>query len=380
IEVLKDADATAIYGSRGANGVVLITTKKGNKETIQFSVSLNAMVSNASRFMKLMNTEQYLQMRRSAYANDGITEYPANAYDVNGTWDPDRYTDWQKKFIGNTAVSQNSRFSVGGGSANTQYLFSAGYRKDETVYGGDFGYDRKNVMLQVNHSSSNGRFSFSSNINGGFQNNRLMSTDLGRDMFMAPNAPSLYMPDGALNWEDNTFENPMAKLNSKYSSQIADWIGNASFDYKITPVIKASLSTGFTMGNSKEKRTRPSSIYNPAYGVTPEFSMVSTSDASRNGWIIEPKISGDHDLGNNKLSFIVGSTFEERRNELLSLVADNFTSNYFIDNLSAAVNQRIIRDSETLYRYMAFYGRLNYTVNSKYILDLTGRRDGSSRF
>ena len=380
IEVLKDADATAIYGSRGANGVVLITTKKGNKESTQFSVSLNTMVSNASRFMKLMNTEQYLQMRRSAYANDGITEYPANAYDVNGKWDQNRYTDWQKKFIGNTAVSQNSRFSVGGGSANTQYLFSAGYRKDETVYGGDFGYDRKNVMLQINHSSSNGRFSFSSNINGGFQNNRLMSTDLGRDMFMAPNAPSLYMADGTLNWEDNTFENPIAKLNSKYSSQIADWIGNASFDYKITPVIKASLSTGFTRGNSKEKRTRPSSMYNPAYGVTPEFSMVSTSDASRNGWIIEPKISGDLDVGNNKLSFIVGSTFEERRNELLSLEADNFTSNYFIDNLSAAVNQRIIRDSETLYRYMAFYGRLNYTLNSKYILNLTGRRDGSSRF
>ncbi|SKC10643.1 TonB-linked outer membrane protein, SusC/RagA family [Sphingobacterium nematocida] len=380
IEVLKDADATAIYGSRGANGVVLITTKKGTTDAPQFSVSLNASVSNASRLMKLMNTEQYLQMRRSAYTNDGITDYPANAYDVNGTWNQNRYTDWQKEFIGNTAISQNSRFSVGGGSANTQYLFSAGYRKDETAYGGDFGYDRKNVMLQVNHISSDRKFSFNSNFNGALQKNKLMSTDLGRDIFMAPNAPELYLPDGSLNWEKNTFENPMAKLNSRYSSEISDLIGNASLDYQLTPVIKASLNGGITMGGSNEKRTRPSTMYNPAYGIKPEFSVLNTSNASRNGWIVEPKISGDLDLGNNSLSFIVGATVEERRNALLSHHGENFTSNYFIDNLSAAATQRITRDSETMYRYMAVYGRLNYTVKNRYILNVTSRRDGSSRF
>src|SRR5690606_20008815 len=86
IEVLKDADATAIYGSRGSNGVVLITTKKGSSDKTSFSLQSTTSVSSVSRYMDLMNTQQYLQMRRDAFANDGITEYPANAYDVNGTW------------------------------------------------------------------------------------------------------------------------------------------------------------------------------------------------------------------------------------------------------------------------------------------------------
>src|SRR5690606_28096780 len=116
IEVLKDADATAIYGSRGSNGVVLITTKKGNADKTTFSVQSTTSVSTVSKFMDLMSTEEYLKMRRDAFANDGISQYPANAYDVNGTWDQNRNTNWQEKFIGGKAVTQNTQFSVGGGS------------------------------------------------------------------------------------------------------------------------------------------------------------------------------------------------------------------------------------------------------------------------
>ena len=86
IEVLKDADATAIYGSRGANGVVLITTKKGKSGKTSVTITTSTAVGSVTKMMDLMNTEQYLTMRRKAYANDGITTYPANAYDVNGTW------------------------------------------------------------------------------------------------------------------------------------------------------------------------------------------------------------------------------------------------------------------------------------------------------
>ena len=84
IEVLKDADATAIYGSRGANGVVLITTKKGKVGKTKFTGNLTNGYGGVTQFMKLMNTEQYLTMRREAFENDGIVNYPANAYDLNG--------------------------------------------------------------------------------------------------------------------------------------------------------------------------------------------------------------------------------------------------------------------------------------------------------
>ena len=103
IEILKDADATAIYGSRGANGVVLITTKKGTQGKTQYTANVSRGTGTVTRFMDLMNTEQYLEMRKEAFANDGITTYPTSAYDVNGTWDPTRYTDWQRELTGGTS-------------------------------------------------------------------------------------------------------------------------------------------------------------------------------------------------------------------------------------------------------------------------------------
>ena len=120
IEVLKDADATAIYGSRGANGVVLITTKKGQqgKTTVQLRSQLG--IGQVATFMDLMSTPAYLALRRQAFANDGITEYPEWAYDVNGVWDMNRSTDWQKELLGRTAILQQYDGSVSGGSPQTQ--------------------------------------------------------------------------------------------------------------------------------------------------------------------------------------------------------------------------------------------------------------------
>ena len=112
IEVLKDADATAIYGSRGANGVILITTKRGKSGKTSFSLNTSTGVGSVTRSMELLNTEQYLAMRREAFANDGITEYPYYEYDINGTWDQTRYTDWQEELIGGTAYYTTTNASV----------------------------------------------------------------------------------------------------------------------------------------------------------------------------------------------------------------------------------------------------------------------------
>ncbi|MDI5887404.1 TonB-dependent receptor plug domain-containing protein [Flavobacterium yafengii] len=104
IEVLKDADATAIYGSRGANGVVLITTKKGRQGKTKFTANLSTGAGTVTRFIDLVNTEQYIAMRKEAFVNDGITQYPEAAYDINGTWDQTRYTNWQKALLGGTSL------------------------------------------------------------------------------------------------------------------------------------------------------------------------------------------------------------------------------------------------------------------------------------
>jgi TonB-dependent SusC/RagA subfamily outer membrane receptor len=144
IEVLKDADATSIYGSRGANGVVLITTKKGKVGDTKFTLDASQGAGSVGHFMDLLNTQQYLQMRHQAFANDGIafpsiTTNPSdNNYDVNGVWDTTRYTNWQKAMIGGTAQWTNIQGNLSGGNANTQFLIGGGYNRQTTVFPGDF--------------------------------------------------------------------------------------------------------------------------------------------------------------------------------------------------------------------------------------------------
>ncbi len=380
IEVLKDADATAIYGSRGSNGVVLITTKKGSSDKTTFSMQSVTSISTVPKFINLMNTQEYLKMRRDAFANDGITEYPANAYDVNGTWDQNRYTDWQKEFIGGKAVSQNTQFSIGGGSDQSRYLMSGSHRKDGTVFPGDFGYKRTNFLLNVNHQSKDERFNFQGNIQKNNQKNNLMSSDLASQIYLSPNAPALYDEQGNLNWENNTFENPLAKLNSRYFSDTDELTSLLKLSYKPLSKLVLGIQGGMTSAAIQEVRTLPSTVMNPALGMTSENSSVRLSKFNRNNWIIEPTANYSLYSENSQWEFLVGSTFEERTQTHFGLEANNFISNDFIMNTKSAAVQNITNDTETVYRYTAVFGRINYNFDNKYYLNITGRRDGSSRF
>ncbi|WP_350329613.1 TonB-dependent receptor plug domain-containing protein [Myroides odoratimimus] len=178
IEILKDADATAIYGSRGANGVVLITTKKNKSDKLSFTLSSSTSFSKVASKMKLLNTEQFNKMRNQAFENDGIKDFPDDALDINGTWDRNRYTDWQKELIGGTALSQNINLGVSGGSETTHFSVSANQGTQTTVFPTDKGYKRNTFLINVNHNSKDGRFQLNSSTNYSIQKNNLIATDL----------------------------------------------------------------------------------------------------------------------------------------------------------------------------------------------------------
>jgi len=123
IEILKDADATAIYGSRGSNGVVVITTKKGSAGSNKINTEISRSYSSVGHKMDLLNTEEYLEMRLEALKNDGLT-VGATDYDLNGTVDKNRYTDWQEVLIGGIAPMTNASLTASGGSDKSNYLIS----------------------------------------------------------------------------------------------------------------------------------------------------------------------------------------------------------------------------------------------------------------
>ena len=223
IEVLKDADATAIYGSKGANGVVLITTKRGKSGKTTVNVKSTTGVGTVTKFMKLMNTEQYLAMRRQAFSNDRITTYPQSAYDVNGTWDQNRYTDWQKEFIGGTAQFNDVQGVLSGGSNKTQFLLSSTYHTETTVFPSDFIYKKGGAQFNMNHSSEDNKFKFTFSTGYNLQNNDQPAFDLtASSRSLAPNAPALYNDAGDLNWENGTWQNPLRFMVAKFKSKT--WI------------------------------------------------------------------------------------------------------------------------------------------------------------
>lgn len=381
IEVLKDADATAIYGSRGANGVVLVTTKKGVKGKTRFNGSVSQGFGQVSHFMKMMNTQQYLSMRAEAFANDGITEYPETAYDINGTWDATRSTNWQKEFLGGTAKITNASASVSGGSEQTQFLLSSNYGEETTIFNGDFGYKKTNVHVNLNHTSEDQRFRASFSGSYTLQKNRQPSADLTIDAWiLAPNAPALYTESGELNWEENTFENPLAKLNGHSRSETYDLVANSVLSYSLLKNLKISTSLGYTHLSHDESSTFPNTIYNPAYEVGTEASVLYTTDTGRRSWIVEPQLHWTSKIGLVATDLLVGGTFQHQENNSVSLSGTGFTSNSLIYNPAAAIDQRVMGFDASEYKYQSFFGRANFNVDGKYILNLTGRRDGSSRF
>ncbi|UPT69966.1 MAG: SusC/RagA family TonB-linked outer membrane protein [Flavobacterium sp. JAD_PAG50586_2] len=380
IEVLKDADATAIYGSRGANGVVLITTKKGKQGKTRFTANVSQGGAKATRFMKLLNTEQYLAMRNEAFANDGVAPGFSD-YDVNGTWDQNRYTDWQAALLGGTVSYKDANASVSGGSATTQFLVSGTFHDETTVFPGDYGYKRGVLRSNISHSSENNKFRMSLSTGYTVQDNNQPAVDLSRTaMLLAPNAPALYNADGSLNWEGSTWENPLAGLDAKYQTKTYDFIANSVLSYSILPGLEVKSSFGITDTKHDEIRTTPSTIYDPAYAAGPEYSSLLVNTVARRSWIAEPQVSWSKQWKYGKTELLAGGTFQQQKSSKMLQSGDGFASNSLINNLGSAFVVRVVQDQQTDYRYQAFFGRFNYSYKDKYIVNLTARRDGSSRF
>ncbi|PAM94652.1 SusC/RagA family protein [Flavobacterium sp. IR1] len=381
IEVLKDADATAIYGSRGANGVVLITTKKGKEGKTKFTLSASSGAGKVARFMKLMDTGQYLAMRRQAFVNDKITTYPANAYDINGTWDQNRYTDWQKELIGGTSLITDLQGSISGGSQRTQFLFSGNYHTESTVFPGDFMYKKGGSQLSLNHNSEDDKFHLT--FSGGYtlQDNDQPATDLSYDARgLPPNAPALYDGTGNLNWEKGTWTNPLAALGSQNRFNTKDLTANTVLSYEIIPDLVVKSSFGYTDLQHSESRTTPSTIYNPSSGLTSVSSGLYLTNTKRSSWIIEPQLNWEKNIFRGRIGLLLGATFQQQNSSQLVQLGTGFTSNSLIYDLASATTKQVVLSAETLYKYQAFFGRINYNFKDRYILNLTARRDGSSRF
>jgi TonB-dependent starch-binding outer membrane protein SusC len=392
IEVLKDADATSIYGSRAANGAILITTKKGKAGQTKVDLNIQKGVGQVTKTMPLLNTQQYLAMRNEAMANDGIV--PSASPSAQGyspdlkIWDTTRYTNWQKVLIGNTSQYTNAQGSVSGGNVNTQFLFGGGYHKETTVFPGDFSDQKGSVHFSINNVSNNKKFR--AQLTGSYliDNNQLPNQDLtAAALATAPDAPPLYNPDGSLNWAPNSTGsstwvngNPIATYTyRKYSNKTNNLIGNAVLSYQILPGLDIKSSLGYTNLQVNEISTSPLSAVAPANRAYSQNTAFYGNN-NINSWIVEPQITYKRSLGKGRLEALVGTTIEQQNSNGQELVGQGYSSELNLDDIKSASKVTVNSTVADIYKYNALFGRLNYNWEDKYLVDLTARRDGSSRF
>lgn len=387
MEILKDADATAIYGSRAANGVVLITTKRGKQGKTRVTASTSSTFGQVTHFLDLMDTQQYLEVRREGVINDGFGAFLDNpvfdfVWPDLKTWDQNRYTDWQKELIGGTAFRNMMQVSVSGGSEQTQFLISGAHQKETTVFPGDSNYKKTSVHSSMNHQSKDQRFSMNWSVIYSLEDNNLPRTDLTNKAFtLEPNAPALYDASGQINWENNSFDNPLAALEETYQSKVNTLIANVGLSYKILPSLELKTSLGYTDYALSAYKLLPSTARNPSFGFTPEnYSSITTNTANRQSWIVEPQIHWNSKWNDMQFNVLIGTTFQEQTAQQFVQRGTGFPNNNLLLNLSSAKTVEVREDSDSEYAYHAIFGRLNINWKDKYLLNVTGRRDGSSRF
>ncbi|RXK86772.1 SusC/RagA family TonB-linked outer membrane protein [Filimonas effusa] len=383
IEVLKDADATAIYGSRGANGVVLITTKKGKAGKAKVDVNFYQGIAKVTRQVKYLNTAQYLAMRKEALKNDGVEADPAFDVDVLGgsSWDPNRYTNWQDELIGNTAKYTDAQTAVSGGSDQIQYKIGGGYHRETTVYPGENALQKASMHVSLSGGSKNQRLKFNFSASYVNENSTLPVTDPMSVMsYFAPNAPKAFNDDGTLNWANGTWlkGNPYAFLMQPYKGRTTNLLGNLMVTYNIMKGLDFKTSLGYTNINMDQRRLIPFSTIDPLRAETSGSSTFNNSDTR--SWIAEPQLDYKVSIGKGKLSALAGLSFQQSHNEGTRLAARGFSSDLLLENMQAASILTVESVTDIFYKYNAGFGRLNYNYADKYIVNLTARRDGSSRF
>lgn len=378
IEVLKDADATAIYGSRGANGVILITTRKGQAGKTQINANINQGFTQVGKTMELMNTDQYLEMRKEAFVNSNVTPTIINAPDILG-WDQNRYTDYKKEFIGGTGKLTNAQLSLSGGSSEIQYLVAGAFYRETSVYPRPLPNIRGSVNTNLNHASKDNRFKINFSSSFTSTENKTASDDLTYFTFLAPNTPDFFTEEGHLKWSENgtQYENPYRYLFESYNARTNNLVSNFNISYQIVNDLTFKVAMGYNQLNGKEVKL------NPKTSIPPDQIQISSSQFGTNtysSWNIEPQLQYARKLWKGNIDVLVGSTFHQKNNNGTYTIASGFTTDALLESISAANTITRATNNKTQYRYQAVFGRINYNILNRYILNITGRRDGSSRF
>lgn len=375
IEVLKDASATAIYGARGANGVVIVTTKKGSFDQDP-TISFNSYYGwqQVTDRVDVVNAAQYAQLTNEAAVNEGGTA----PYD-----NPEQFgagTDWQD-LIFRTAPIQNYNLSARGGSERMNYSLSFDYQQQEGIVRGS-DYERFSVRLN-NEYQAHPNITFGHNISLVYDDRLNGPTAVNTALRSSPIAVPFD--------ENGDFSASTASLSSTGNIEASFFYNdNTSFSYRGTGNVYADVTflknfrfrTNFGLDLSQSQ----GESFVPVFEVSPiqqnEDSRISINENRNRSWLWENTLNYQLDLGDHRLTALAGITSQEAFNEFLGAGRTNLIGEeealQFInagDETTAFAN-----GGASEWSMLSYLFRANYTAFDKYLLTVSFRRDGSSRF
>ncbi|RFZ90927.1 SusC/RagA family TonB-linked outer membrane protein [Mucilaginibacter conchicola] len=379
ISVLKDADATAIYGSRGANGVILITTKKGKAGAPTIGFDINRGVNFVTVIQQRLNTPQYLATRREAFANDGIAPTPLNAPELF-VFDQNRYTDWGKYLLGGTANNTSIGGNISGGDKLHTYLISGDYgsSKDLTTVSGV--NQRGSLSINLSNQTADQRLSY--NLIASYALYHVNQINVEANAALAPNAPAAFTDKGDLNWAGwgtarSSF--PFAGLLRPVDSRGNTLSASFTTRYLILKGLDLNATLGYSLAQGKTTKKTPLASQDPTLADKPVAeSIFSTSDAGNKSARIN--LSYNFLVGKAKFNFLSGARYEERYSGYSTLRGRGYANDALLNSIVGA--SIVAGDDEfAKYKYLGFFAQATVSFdNAKYNLNLNGVRDGSSHF
>lgn len=380
IEILKDASATAIYGSRGANGVVLVTTKKGKIGIPKLSFNGYVGVQQVWKKLDLINAAGYATLVSEAYLNEGqaipanIADRLKNAIDTKATG-----TDWQDAVLQNGMIS-NYNLSVSGGTEQNRYLISGGYfQQDGTV---------KSTSLKKYVIRLNDELTLTKAIKAGISVNFTRSgsygyNDLMRGAALANPIATPYTSTGQYAYNDiENAGNIVRQIEDQQfnKSENNNLFSNAYIGIKLFRGLSFRSDYGINYNNAHGKP------YSPQYfiGINDQRS-VSSLNENRNesvSWVWSNYLNYNTKLGaDHSLSATLGQEAQRSYSNGFSITAFDVPSDASLQYISASRNiTPIFSSNQQDESLLSFFGRANYDYKSKYLLTATLRYDGSSKF
>lgn len=397
ITILKDASSTAIYGSKGANGVVIITTKRGKnnmKPVIQasyyttVSTPITPTVLNASQYRMLMT--EAAQNDEDSRKAAGRTTFPANTTAILN--DPSSFfgtanTDWIKAVTRNT-VSHNAEVSVQGGGNGSKYFSSISYNATPGVVD-NTDYHRISGKINLENDISS-KFRFITNLILGYVNQNIGDGAFDQALKARPDY-SPYDANGNLTDFSNVgysylgFQNPVALLKATNNSKTFSLFGTVSGIYDITKELQFKSSLSLNSQTYDQRNFTPSYLdIGSFYGsVANEGGIGSNSNSRLTDWILENTLTYTKQFDkNNNLTLLAGQSYETRKTSFFSATATGYPNDNVLTSLSSAVSPLLVRGdnpSAPQSYLLSFYLRANYSLMDKYLLTFTGRSDGSSK-